>query len=38
MNTIGISLFATDRKGLLRDISTIIAELDVNITYIETVA
>ena len=35
MNTIGISLFATDRKGLLRDISTIIAELDVNITYIQ---
>lgn len=35
MNTIGISLFATDRKGLLRDISTIIAELDVNIIYIQ---
>ncbi len=35
MDTIGISVFATDRKGLLRDISTVIAEQDVNITYIQ---
>jgi energy-converting hydrogenase B subunit Q len=32
---IGISVFASDRKGLLRDVSTVIAEHDVNITYIQ---
>jgi energy-converting hydrogenase B subunit Q len=32
---IGISVFANDRKGLLRDVSTVIAEHDVNITYIQ---
>jgi energy-converting hydrogenase B subunit Q len=32
---VGISVFASDRKGLLRDVSTVIAEHDVNITYIQ---
>lgn len=35
MNPIGISVFATDRKGLLRDITTVIAEQDANIVYIQ---
>ncbi len=32
---VGISVFAGDRKGLLRDLSTVIAEHDVNITYVQ---
>ncbi|WP_456475299.1 DUF5612 domain-containing protein [Candidatus Pyrohabitans sp.] len=32
---VGISVFASDRKGLLRDVSTVIAEHDVNITYVQ---
>ncbi len=32
---VGISVFASDRKGLLRDLSTVIARHDVNITYVQ---
>ncbi|NOZ82845.1 MAG: ACT domain-containing protein [Euryarchaeota archaeon] len=32
---VGISVFAADRKGLLRDLSTVIAEHDINITYVQ---
>ncbi|MDI6655495.1 MAG: DUF5612 domain-containing protein, partial [Candidatus Hydrothermarchaeota archaeon] len=35
MALIGITVFAKDRKGLLRDITTIIAAHDVNIKYIQ---
>lgn len=35
MEKVGISVFATDRKGLLRDIAKVIAEQDVNITYVQ---
>jgi len=31
---LGLTIFAKDRKGLLRDISTLIASQDINITYI----
>lgn len=34
-DTRGISVFATDRKGLIRDITTVIAGQDANITYIQ---
>ena len=32
---VGISVFAGDRKGLLRDVSTVIAGHDVNIAYVQ---
>ncbi len=32
---VGISVFASDRKGLLRNLSTVIARHDVNITYVQ---
>jgi energy-converting hydrogenase B subunit Q len=35
MALIGITVFAKDRKGLLRDITTVIAAHDVNIKYIQ---
>lgn len=35
MDVIGITVFGRDRKGLLRDISTIIAAHDANIRYIQ---
>jgi energy-converting hydrogenase B subunit Q len=35
MELIGISIFATDRKGLLRDITTVIAKHGGNIKYIQ---
>lgn len=35
MSIIGIIITAKDRKGLMRDVSTIIASQDINITYIQ---
>lgn len=35
MEIVGITVFAKDRKGLLRDITTIIASHDVNIKYVQ---
>ncbi len=35
MGVIGVIIFAKDRKGFLRDISTIISSHDVNITYVQ---
>ncbi len=35
MSIIGIIVTAKDRKGLMRDMSTIIADHDINITYIQ---
>ncbi len=35
MSLIGIIVTAKDRKGLMRDMSTIIADHDINITYIQ---
>jgi energy-converting hydrogenase B subunit Q len=35
MENVAVTVFATDRKGLLRDITTIIAEKNINIKYIQ---
>ncbi|MFQ6135663.1 MAG: DUF5612 domain-containing protein [Candidatus Hydrothermarchaeales archaeon] len=35
MTIVGIIIIAKDRKGLMRDVSTIIASHDINITYIQ---
>ena len=35
METVAVTIFATDRKGLLRDITTVIAEKNINIKYIQ---
>lgn len=35
METVGITVFARDRKGLLRDLSSVIAQHQGNITYIQ---
>jgi energy-converting hydrogenase B subunit Q len=35
MERIAVTVFATDRKGLLRDVTTVIAEKNINIKYIQ---
>ncbi|MBU2559980.1 DUF5612 domain-containing protein [archaeon] len=35
METVAVTIFATDRKGLLRDVTTVIAEKNINIKYIQ---
>jgi energy-converting hydrogenase B subunit Q len=35
MSVTGVIIFAKDRKGFLRDVSTIIAAHDINITYVQ---
>jgi uncharacterized protein with ACT and thioredoxin-like domain len=35
MGVIGVIISAKDRKGFLRDISTIITAHDINITYVQ---
>jgi energy-converting hydrogenase B subunit Q len=35
METVAVTVFATDRKGLLRDVTTVIAEKNINIRYIQ---
>jgi len=35
METVAVTVFAADRKGLLRDITTVIAEKNINIKYIQ---
>ena len=35
METIAVTIFASDRKALLRDVTTIIAEKNINIKYIQ---
>ncbi len=34
METIAVTIFASDRKALLRDVTTVIAEKNINIKYI----
>jgi energy-converting hydrogenase B subunit Q len=35
MERVAVTVFATDRKGLLRDVTTVIAEKNINIKYIQ---